>query len=53
MHTWLDAIPVTEMVVNNAVSDATGASPAHLALGHAPRMPVDLLDGMHRQDAAQ
>ena len=44
----MDAVPHAEMVVNCAVSDATGASPAYQALGYTLRMPIDLLDGMHR-----
>ena len=38
---------MVELVVNSAVAEATGMSPAYFMFGQRLRMPVDCLDGMH------
>ena len=38
---------MVELVVNIAVMEVTGMSPADLMFGQHLRMPVDCLDGMH------
>ena len=44
---WLECVPMVELVVNSAVAEATGMSPAYFTFGQCLRMPVDCLDGMH------
>ena len=44
---WLECVPMVELVVNSAVAEATGMSPAYFTFGQRLRMPVDCLDGMH------
>ena len=44
---WLECVPMVELVVNSAVAEATGMSPAYFTFGPRLRMPVDCLDGMH------
>ena len=44
---WLECVPMFELVVNSAVAEATGMSPAYFTFGQHLRMPVDCLDGMH------
>ena len=42
-----------EMAINNAVADGTGLSPAHVAYGMPPTMPVDVLAGVSQSPAAE
>ena len=44
---WLECVPMVELVVNSAVAEATGMSPAYFTVGQCLQMPVDCLDGMH------
>ena len=44
---WLECVPMVELVVNSAVAEATGMSPAYFMFGQRLRMPVYCLDGMH------
>ena len=44
---WLECVPMVELVMNSAVAEATGMSPAYFMFGQHLRMPVDCLDGMH------
>ena len=44
---WLECVPMVELVMNSAVAEATGMSPAYFMFGQRLRMPVDCLDGMH------
>ena len=53
VHSWLDSIPMVELAINNSVQDATQASPAHLAFGQSPKLPLDMLDGMANHQGAQ
>ena len=50
---WLECMPMVELVVNSAVADANGMSPAYFTFGQHLQMPVDCLDGMHPVQAAQ
>ena len=43
----LECVPMVELVVNSAVAEATGMSPAYFTFGQCLQMPVDCLDGMH------
>ena len=52
-RSWLEALGTVEFALNSAVSDATGVSPFVVLFGCEPRVPVDSLDGMHVNDAAQ
>ena len=45
---WLEAIPLVEMTLNNAVNDSTRMSPAFILYVQPLCMHVDLLDGMSR-----
>ena len=49
---WVECLPVVELVVNSAVAESTGMSPAYVTFGQRLRMPVDYLDGMHLVQAA-
>ena len=44
---WVECLPMVELVVNSAVAESTGMSPAYVMFGQRLRMPVDCLDGMH------
>ena len=44
---WLECVPMVKLVVNNAVAEATGTSPAYFTFGGCLPMLVDCLDGMH------
>ena len=46
-NNWLECVPMVELVVNSAVAEATGMSPAYFTFGQRLRMPVDCLDSMH------
>ena len=50
---WVNALPLTELTINNSISDSTGCSPFHIVYGKNVKMPVDYLDGMHSNAAAQ
>ena len=52
-HGWLDSVPIVELAINNSMQDATQASPAHLAFGQQPKMPLDMLDGMANHQGEQ
>ena len=43
----LECVPMVELVINGAVAEATGMSPACFTFGQRLQMPVDCLDGMH------
>ena len=45
--TWLECVPMVELVVNSAVAEAAGMLPAYFTFGQHLRMPVDCLEGMH------
>ena len=49
---WVECLPMVELVVNSAVVESTGMSPAYVMFGQCLRMPVDCLDGMHPVQAA-
>ena len=49
---WVECLPMVELVVNSAVAEPTGMSPAYVTFGHRLRMPVDCLDGIHPVEAA-
>ena len=48
----MEAIPL-ELCVNDAVADSIGVLPAAFIYGWSLRMPVDHLDGLHPNQAAQ
>ena len=50
--TWAECLPMVELVVNSAVLESTGMSPAYVTLIQHLRIPVDFLDGMHPVQAA-
>ena len=50
---WVEAIPLVELCVNNAVADSTGVLPAEFTYGSSLRMPVDHLDGLHPNQVVQ
>ena len=52
-RSWVDALGVTEFALNSSVSDATGVSPFFAVYAKDVRAPVDCLDGLHANDAAQ
>ena len=43
---------MVELVVNSAIAESTGMSPAYVTFGQHLRMPVDCLNGMHPVQAA-
>ena len=49
---WLEAMPLVEMTLNNAVNDSTCMSLAFILYGQPLHMPVDLLDGMLQVEVA-
>ena len=49
---WVECLPMVELVVNIAVAESTGMSPAYVLFGQHLRMPVDCLDVMHPVQAA-
>ena len=49
---WVECLPMVELVVNSAVAESTGISPAYITFGQRLRMPIDCLDGMHPVQAA-
>ena len=50
---WLDALAMTELAINNAVQDSTGMSPAKVVFGQRVVLPIDCLDGLNNNEAAQ
>ena len=44
---WVECLPMVELVVNSAIAESTGVSPAYVTFGQYLRMPVDCLDSMH------
>ena len=44
---WFDCLPMVELVVNSAIAELTGMSPAYVTFGQCLRMLLDCLDGMH------
>ena len=44
---WLECVPMVELVMNSAVAEATGMSPAYFMFGQHLWMTVDCLDDMH------
>ena len=44
---WLECLQMVELVVNSAVAEVTGISPAYFMFGQHLKMPVNCLDGMH------
>ena len=50
---WVECLPIVELVVNSAVAEWTGMSPAYVMFVQHLRMPVDCLDSMHPVQAAQ
>ena len=44
---WLECVPMAELVVNSAVAQVTGMSPAYFMFGQRLQMPADCLDSMH------
>ena len=49
---WVECLPMVKLVVNSAVAESTGMSPAYVMFGQRFRMPVDCFDGMHPVQAA-
>ena len=43
----LECVPMVELVVNSAVAEATGMSPAYFMFGQRLQMPADCLDSMY------
>ena len=52
-YNWVECLTLVELALNNAVTESTGTSPAHVTYGQSLRMPIDHLDGMHPVQAAQ
>ena len=44
---WVECLPMVELLVNSAITESTGMSPAYVMFGRWLRMPVDCLNGMH------
>ena len=42
---WCEVVGALESGLNTVVSDSTGKTPALVALGEMPRLPVDLIVG--------
>ena len=49
---WVEYLPMAELVVNSAIAESTGMSPAYVIFSQRLQMPVDCLDGMHPVQAA-
>ena len=49
-HKWKDSLNKVVHVYNSNRNDATGFSPFYLLFGHSPRLPVDLMFGLSRED---
>ena len=49
---WIECLPMVKLVMNSAVAESTGMSPAYVTFSQLLRMPVDCLDGMHPVQAA-
>ena len=49
---WVECLPMVKLVLNSAVAESTGMSPAYVMFGQRLRMPVDFFDGMHPVQAA-
>ena len=52
-YNWVECLTLVELLLNNAVAELTGMSPAHVTYGQSLQMPIDYLDGMHPVQAAQ
>ena len=49
-HKWKDSLNKVVHVYNSSRNDATGFSPFNLLFGRSPRLPVDLMFGLSRED---
>ena len=49
-HKWKDSLNKVVHAYNSSRSDATGFSPFYLLFGRSPRLPVDLMFGLSRED---
>ena len=49
----MTALTPAEMAINNAVTDGTGLSPAHVTYGMPLTMPVNFLVGVSQSPAAE
>ena len=45
VNNWLECVPMVELVVNSAVVEATGMSPAYFMFGPHLQMSFNCLDG--------
>ena len=49
-HKWKDSLNKVVHAYNSSSNDATGFSPFYLLFGRSPRLPVDLMFGLSRED---
>ena len=49
-HKWKDSLNKVVHAYNSSRNDATGFSPFYLLFGRSPRLPVDLMFGLSRED---
>ena len=49
-HKWKDSLNKVVHTYSSSRSDATGFSPFYLSFGRSPRLPVDLMFGLSRED---
>ena len=49
-HKWKDSLNKVVHAYNSRRSDATSFSPFYLLFGRSPRLPVDLMFGLSRED---
>jgi len=49
-HKWKDSLNKVVHAYNSSRSDATGFLPFYLLFGRSPRLPVDLMFGLSRED---
>ena len=50
-RSWVECLPMVELVVNSAIAESTDMSAAFVTFGQHLQMPVDCLDGMRPAQA--